>query len=212
MVFAACKWVLHRKCKEQISQHIKIMGFTKDNIKSYLETTIHNDPSLFADLQKYISFNPHINSLMYIPLNSAIVVEVYRNSRKDKTAQEEFLKWTLAGIILHLEWNSYQSFHLINKMETLDLNSNALDSESTATLTQLIPHMPHLKRHNLLHNPIWEGIVPLITSLATYTSLEKLSLGWVRNSVELDDCQTLDLSGLLSSLKELILSPSKAVL
>ena len=68
------------------------MGFTKDNIKSYLETTIHNDPSLFADLQKYISFNPHINSLMYIPLNSAIVVEVYRNSRKDKTAQEEFLK------------------------------------------------------------------------------------------------------------------------
>ena len=97
-------------------------------------------------------------------------------------------------------------------METLDLNSNALDSELTATLTQLIPHMPHLKRHNLLHNPIWEGIVPLITSLATYTSLEKLSLGWVRNSVELDDCQTLDLSELLSSLKELILSPSKAVL
>ena len=76
---------LHRECKEHISQHIEILGFTKNNIQSYLETAIPNDPSLLADLQKYISFNPHINSLMYIPLNSAIVVEVYRNSRKDET-------------------------------------------------------------------------------------------------------------------------------
>ena len=76
---------LHRECKEHISQHIKILGFTKDNIQSYLETAITSDPSLLADLQKYISFNPHINSLMYITLNSTIVVEVYQNGRKDET-------------------------------------------------------------------------------------------------------------------------------
>ena len=76
---------LHRECKEHISQHIEILGFTKDNIQSYLESTIPNDPSLLADLKKYISCYPHINSMMYIPLNSAIVVEVYRNSRKDET-------------------------------------------------------------------------------------------------------------------------------
>ena len=77
--------VLHRECKRCISQHIEIIGFTKDNIQSYLESTISNDPSLLADLKKYISCYPHINSLMYIPLNSAIVVEVYRNSRKNET-------------------------------------------------------------------------------------------------------------------------------
>ena len=76
---------LHRKCKRRISQHVEILGFTKDNIQSYLESTIPDDPSLLADLKKYISCYPHINSLMYIPLNSAIVVEVYRNSRKDET-------------------------------------------------------------------------------------------------------------------------------
>ena len=76
---------LHRECKRRISQHIEILGFTKDNIQSYLESTIPNDPSLLADLKKYISCYPHINSMMYIPLNSAIVVEVYRNSRKDDT-------------------------------------------------------------------------------------------------------------------------------
>ena len=76
---------LHQEYKGCISQHIEILGFTKDNIQSYLESTIPDDPSLLADLKKYISCYPHINSMMYIPLNSAIVVEVYRNSRKDDT-------------------------------------------------------------------------------------------------------------------------------
>ena len=76
---------LRRECKRHISQHIEILGFTKDNIQSYLESTIPDDPSLLADLKKYISCYPHIGSLMYIPLNSAIVVEVYRNSRKEET-------------------------------------------------------------------------------------------------------------------------------
>ena len=76
---------LHRECKSHISEHIEILGFTKDNIQSYLESTTANHPSLLADLKKYFSCYPHIGSLMYIPLNSAIVVEVYRNSWKDKT-------------------------------------------------------------------------------------------------------------------------------
>ena len=76
---------LHWECKSRISQHIEILGFTKANIQSYLESTTANDPSLLAGLKKYISCYPHINSLMYIPLNCAIVVEVYRNSRKDET-------------------------------------------------------------------------------------------------------------------------------
>ena len=76
---------LHRECKRHISQHIEILGFTKDNIQSYLESTIPDDPSLLADLKKYISCYPHIHSMIYIPLNSAIVVEVYRNRKNDKT-------------------------------------------------------------------------------------------------------------------------------
>ena len=76
---------LHWECKDRISQHIEILGFTKADIQSYLESTIPDDPSLLADLKKYISCYPHIGSLMYIPLNSAIVVEVYRNRRKDDT-------------------------------------------------------------------------------------------------------------------------------
>ena len=76
---------LHRECKRHISQHFEILGFTKDNIQAYIENAIPDDPVLLSDLKRYISCYPHINSLMYIPLKSAIVVEVYLNSRKDET-------------------------------------------------------------------------------------------------------------------------------
>ena len=75
----------HWECKRHISQHIQILGFTQANIQSYLESTTASDPSLLAGIKKYISCYPHINSLMCIPLNCAIVVDVYRNSRKDET-------------------------------------------------------------------------------------------------------------------------------
>ena len=46
---------LHMKYKRQISQHIEILGFTKANIQSYLESTTADDPSLLAGLEEYIS-------------------------------------------------------------------------------------------------------------------------------------------------------------
>ena len=76
---------LHIECKSRISQQIEILGFTKANIFFYIASATPNDPSLREGLKKYISCYPHIGSLMYIPLNAAIVVEVYRNSREDET-------------------------------------------------------------------------------------------------------------------------------
>ena len=116
---------LHRKCKEQISQHIEILGFTKDNIQSYLESTIPDDPSLLADLKKYISCYPHINSLMYIPLFCVFVVKVYQNSRRDaglvpKTMTE--LYFSLVRDLLRCHHNDDLEVHSFN-----DLSKDAPD-------------------------------------------------------------------------------------
>ena len=74
---------LHRNCKEKISQHVEILGFTKQQIKNYLRSVCKpdDDPSLLSDIEKYLSCYPHIHAAMYIPLNAAIVVQVYRRSR-----------------------------------------------------------------------------------------------------------------------------------
>ena len=74
---------LLRQCRRQISQRIEVMGFSESDIQSYLESITADDPSLLNDLKTYLSCYPHINSLMYSPLNCAIVVEVYRRGRKD---------------------------------------------------------------------------------------------------------------------------------
>ena len=74
---------LHRNCKEKISQHVEILGFTKQQVESFLHSVYEpdDDPSLLPDIEKYLSCYPQIHAAMYIPLNAAIVVEVYRRSR-----------------------------------------------------------------------------------------------------------------------------------
>ena len=74
---------LHREFKRHISYVIEIVGFTSANIQSYLESACSDDSRMLVGLKKYISLYSHINSMMYIPLNCAIVVEVYQNSKKD---------------------------------------------------------------------------------------------------------------------------------
>ena len=76
---------LYEECREYIAQHVEILGFTNENIESYLESTIGDDPSLLQGLQQYLTYYPHIRSMLYIPLNCAIVVEVYRVNKRDKS-------------------------------------------------------------------------------------------------------------------------------
>ena len=72
------------KCRSRVQKHVEILGFTQECVKEYASTVFSSEPEMLDDFLTYISAsnNPTINSLMYIPLNAAIVVEVYRNSRK----------------------------------------------------------------------------------------------------------------------------------
>ena len=72
---------LLQKCSPQISQHIEILGFTKHDINSYINDVMASDPKLLSDFKMYLHSYPHIHTMMYVPLNCAIVVEVYKYSR-----------------------------------------------------------------------------------------------------------------------------------
>ena len=67
-----------RKYIERISQHIEILGFTKENIQTYINKNV-KDCGERQGLERYLSCYPHIRTMMYIPLNSVIVVEVYHS-------------------------------------------------------------------------------------------------------------------------------------
>ena len=72
--------------RKRISQHIEILGFTKENIQTYINENV-KDSEERQGLERYLSCYPHIRTMMYVPLNSVIVVEVYHQCHdKDKPA------------------------------------------------------------------------------------------------------------------------------
>ena len=64
-------------------KHVEIIGFTKDDIQQYAESMLNDQPEMLQDFLKYISDNPPIRGMMYIPLNSAIVLEIYKMNRRN---------------------------------------------------------------------------------------------------------------------------------
>ena len=76
--------VIRTECRDRIFQHIEIIGFSKENILNYIRSSAGDDAQLLQGLQTYTSCYPHIRSMMYNPLNAAIVVEVYKNSWKEE--------------------------------------------------------------------------------------------------------------------------------
>ena len=80
---------LHRQCSHHIFQHIEILGFTGKQIEEYVTSVFTDEGNTVNDkarenieeVMSYIRTYPQINACMYIPLNSAIVVCVYQESK-----------------------------------------------------------------------------------------------------------------------------------
>ena len=80
---------LHWQCSHRIFQHIEILGFTGKQIEEYVTSVFTDEGKLAGDrarenakeVMSYIRRYPQIKACMYIPLNSAIVVSVYQESK-----------------------------------------------------------------------------------------------------------------------------------
>ena len=75
---------LHEHCSRRIDQYIEILGFTRDQIDCYLESVLGSDSETLADINEYLTHFPQIHAAMTIPLNAAIVVCIYNESRTGK--------------------------------------------------------------------------------------------------------------------------------
>ena len=80
---------LHWQCSHRIFQHIEILGFTGKQIEEYVKSifTGEGKPANDKDTEEvmsYIKRYPQIKASMYIPLNLAIVVSVYQESKAGK--------------------------------------------------------------------------------------------------------------------------------
>ena len=71
--------IVYEKCKATKFQHIEVVGFSGEQIESYIENAVPNEKVLEA-FRHYLKKYPHIHGLMYIPLNCGIVLDVFISS------------------------------------------------------------------------------------------------------------------------------------
>ena len=115
---------LHFSCKSQIHKHIEILGFTHERIQQYAESMLSDQPEVLQDFLKYISNNPAIHGMMYIPLNSATVLEIYTKAKRSigtpvpRTITQLYNELCLMLLRKHLvENNDPLAHHLRGRLE-----------------------------------------------------------------------------------------------
>ena len=73
--------------KQRVSKHYVIRGFNEDDIGEYTKSVLPN--KTLTEFQQQLSIHPHIQSIMYVPLHSAIVMAVYlQHKQLPKTLTE----------------------------------------------------------------------------------------------------------------------------
>ena len=67
-----------------VSSHLEILGFTQQNVKNYAQSVFSSDSEMLSDFETATSSlkNPAINSLMYVPINAAIIVQIFKENNK----------------------------------------------------------------------------------------------------------------------------------
>ena len=71
---------LRQFCNGVNFRRIEIVGFGKKEIDEYIQCAFSDEQSR-SDFKEYLSLYPHIHSMMYVPLNSAIVTHVYESCK-----------------------------------------------------------------------------------------------------------------------------------
>lgn len=55
-----------------------MVGFGEEVIRDYIKHSLKHTPELLERFNSYPECRPHIRSMMYVPINCAIVVELFR--------------------------------------------------------------------------------------------------------------------------------------
>ncbi len=75
---------LEEKCGDQISRHVEILGFTREDILRYISHAFtEEEKTVFLE---YLHSHPQLESIMHIPLNAAFVVQIYKQFRRSQQA------------------------------------------------------------------------------------------------------------------------------
>ena len=110
--------------KQSIDQHIEVLGFTDKNIEEYINSACGDNPELVEDFKEYLSCHPFSSSLMFNPLQCAIVTDLYYSHWQcgDKGFAPKTLTELYTGLV-HTLLLRYLTHHPVHKENDWTLNT-----------------------------------------------------------------------------------------
>ena len=107
---------LHSDFLHSIDQHIEVLGFTEGDIKAFIDSACGDNPELVEDFKEYLSCHPFSSSLMFNPLQCAIVTDLYRShwQRGDRGFAPKTLTELYTGLV-HTLLLRYLTHHPVHK-------------------------------------------------------------------------------------------------
>ena len=103
------KYTLECVCQPEVDKHVEIIGFTEEERVRYITEVFSKEPELQVNFLKYMFLVPHIKSMMYIPLNCAIIAQVYYESQSShhlaipKTRTQLYKALTNSLLVRHMK-------------------------------------------------------------------------------------------------------------
>ena len=115
---------LHPNFQQSIDQHIEVLGFTDKNIEEFINSACGDNPELVEDFKDYLSCHPFSSSLMFNPLQCAIVTDLYRSHWQcgDKGFAPKTLTELYTGLV-HTLLLRYLTHHPVHKDRDWSINT-----------------------------------------------------------------------------------------
>ena len=106
-------------------QRIEILGLAKEEQEQYISESLKESPIMQTELQEYLKQQPIINSLIYVPLNLAILLYLFKKNTIPETLTEmnEYF-------IMHTIYR-----HLTKETKDLDIKLDKISDLPEAELT-----------------------------------------------------------------------------
>ena len=92
----------HKSIFPDDHRHVEILGFTDERKVEFAESAFQREPDVLVHFKTFIFSNPIIKSLMYIPVNCAIIAQVYKDIRRSRAPMPKTMTQLYTTLVLVL--------------------------------------------------------------------------------------------------------------
>ena len=144
------KATLRSICQPRVNKHVEIIGFTEEERVRYITEVFSKEPELQVNFLKYMFHVPHLKSMMYIPLNCAIIAQVYYESQSSRllvtprTRTQLYKALTHSLLVRHMKMKD-------SKWDDTSMLPEGLDEENIANFKNMAKFAFH-SYHDLGYN------------------------------------------------------------